>query len=198
MRIAPIGFFYYNDREKLVQTALLSAQITHRHRQGMAGALAQALAVGLATEHGVRKQQVDRCSFLREIATQVRLVDHEVADELSRIGSLETAGGLEDKIEQIAAAFARDISAKGAVPPALASFLLNGSFSDTVVTAVNCGGDTDTVGAMAGAVAGAYYGFSAIPREWVVPLENGEKGRDYVVALGKGLAELKAKQMEEM
>jgi poly(ADP-ribose) glycohydrolase ARH3 len=67
------------------------------------------------------------------------------------------------------------------VPPAIGAFLLTNSFRDAVVLAVNLGGDTDTIGAMAGAVAGAYYGYARIPDEWLASLENEEKGRDYVI-----------------
>jgi ADP-ribosylglycohydrolase len=66
------------------------------------------------------------------------------------------------------------------VPAAIGAFVLTDSFRDGVVLAVNLGGDTDTIGAMAGAIAGAYYGYSQIPQEWLDPLENGAKGRDYV------------------
>lgn len=41
------------------------------------------------------------------------------------------------------------------------------SFSEAVLAAVNLGGDTDTVGAVAGQIAGARWGFSAIPAEWI-------------------------------
>jgi poly(ADP-ribose) glycohydrolase ARH3 len=58
---------------------------------------------------------------------------------------------------------------------------LTDSFKDAVVLAVNLGGDTDTIGAMAGAIAGAYYGYAQIPQTWLDRLENGAKGRDYVV-----------------
>ena len=81
-----------------------------------------------------------------------------------------------------------------AVPAAVAAYLINRDFPDTVLTAVNCGGDTDTIGAMAGALAGASYGFSSIPTAWLEPLENGEKGRDYVAALAEELARIKARQ----
>ena len=63
-----------------------------------------------------------------------------------------------------------------------------------MVVAVNCGGDTDTIGAMAGAIAGAYYGFGQIPSEWLDPLENGPKGRDYVLSLAEKLAEIKSQR----
>jgi len=41
------------------------------------------------------------------------------------------------------------------------------SFQDAVLLAVNLGDDADTVGAVAGQIAGAKYGFDAIPKEWV-------------------------------
>lgn len=51
------------------------------------------------------------------------------------------------------------------------------------------GGDADTIGAMAGAIAGAYHGAEAIAPDWLAALENGAKGRDYVRGLGKSLFE---------
>jgi poly(ADP-ribose) glycohydrolase ARH3 len=76
------------------------------------------------------------------------------------------------------------------VPAALAAFLLTHSFREAVISAVNLGGDTDTIGAMAGAVAGAYYGYNQIPQEWLNSLENGAKGRDYVVNCVKNIVSL--------
>lgn len=48
------------------------------------------------------------------------------------------------------------------------------SYSDCVLTAVNLGRDTDTVGAISGSLAGAMYGIDSIPREWVDTLLNQE------------------------
>jgi hypothetical protein len=48
---------------------------------------------------------------------------------------------------------------------------------------VRCGGDTDTLGAMAGAVAAARTGASAIPSQWLDALEEGPKGRSHVERL---------------
>lgn len=192
MRIAPIGFFFYDHREKLKESALLCTGITHKHPQGLAGALAQALAVGIATDKGMREDGMYYDAFLEEIVEGAHGIDPHTAAELARMREMDRGGDVEDKIGRIFFSFPRDISAVGAVPPAIASFLLNENFRDTVVTAVNCGGDTDTIGAMAGAIAGAYYGFSAIPAEWLGPLENGEKGRDYVASLAEELARIKA------
>lgn len=41
------------------------------------------------------------------------------------------------------------------------------SFKEAVLTAVNLGGDTDTVGAIVGGAAGIYYGYDEIPEEWI-------------------------------
>jgi ADP-ribosylglycohydrolase len=47
------------------------------------------------------------------------------------------------------------------------------TFEETVVRAVNLGGDADTAGAISGALAGACWGVDAIPRCWLVALRDG-------------------------
>ena len=49
------------------------------------------------------------------------------------------------------------------------------TFKDTVLAAVNLGDDTDTVGAVAGQMAGALYGLSAIPSEWVQAIARSDE-----------------------
>lgn len=44
------------------------------------------------------------------------------------------------------------------------------SFEQALISAVNLGGDADTVGAVTGALAGAKWGASAIPKRWLDPL----------------------------
>jgi len=60
------------------------------------------------------------------------------------------------------------------------------SFEDAVVYAVNVGGDTDTHAAVAGALAGAYYGFKAIPERWLEVIQN----RDELIELGERIGRL--------
>jgi ADP-ribosyl-[dinitrogen reductase] hydrolase len=50
---------------------------------------------------------------------------------------------------------------------ALSSFMDARSFEDALVSAVNLGGDADTVGACCGALAGANWGMGAIPERWI-------------------------------
>lgn len=54
------------------------------------------------------------------------------------------------------------------------AFLTTDNYKDCVLKAVNLGGDTDTIGALAGGLAGAKYGFGAIPVEWIKKLANKE------------------------
>jgi ADP-ribosylglycohydrolase len=55
---------------------------------------------------------------------------------------------------------------------ALWCFLNTSSYADCVLAAVNLGDDTDTTAAVAGAIAGVYYGFGAIPPKWVGQLRG--------------------------
>lgn len=62
----------------------------------------------------------------------------------------------------------------GAVWPCLGSALwalrTTGSFEASLAAAIDLGGDTDTVAAVTGALAGAVYGFATIPQRWTDPL----------------------------
>ena len=55
---------------------------------------------------------------------------------------------------------------------ALHGFFETTSFSDCLVETVNQGGDADTTGALAGMLAGAAYGLTAIPQEWLARLDK--------------------------
>ncbi len=58
---------------------------------------------------------------------------------------------------------------------ALWAFNTTESFVDGMVAAVNLGGDSDSIGAVYGQVAGAYYGFAAIPKRWVEAVKTWQK-----------------------
>ena len=62
--------------------------------------------------------------------------------------------------------------------------LLNSnSYPDTVLTAVNLGGDTDTLGAVTGGLAGIYYGYDGLPQKWVTRLARAKD----IIELGERL-----------
>jgi ADP-ribosyl-[dinitrogen reductase] hydrolase len=51
-------------------------------------------------------------------------------------------------------------------------YTITGSFKDCLIATVNQGGDADTTGAIAGMLAGATYGLSSLPQEWVSRLDR--------------------------
>ena len=58
---------------------------------------------------------------------------------------------------------------------ALASFMHARTLEGAILSAINLGGDADTTGACCGALAGAYWGYDAIPERWSRELEGFEK-----------------------
>ncbi len=182
MRIAPIGFFHFRNPDRLHEAAADSCRITHTHPEALAGAIVQASAVAMALGWGLRRTPVDSFRFFTELAERAADVHRPFALRLLNLAGYR-ADTAEEFADRMTALFACDVKAIEAVPPALAAFATSVSFEDAVTRAVNLGGDTDTIGAMTGAVAGAYYGLGNIPRRWLDCLENGPRGRDYVLEL---------------
>ena len=58
---------------------------------------------------------------------------------------------------------------------ALWAFHTTDNFENALIAAVNLGGDADTIGAVCGQIAGAYYGYSAIPERWLAVIKDREK-----------------------
>ena len=77
------------------------------------------------------------------------------------------------------------ISTAEAVPCAIFAFLheCSSEFSELVAYAISLGGDTDTIGSMAGAIAGAYFGVEQIPQEWADCCEESSRAISYADAL---------------
>ncbi len=80
------------------------------------------------------------------------------------------------------------------VPLAIRIFLFNtASFDEPIITAINSGGDTDTLATLTGALAGAYWGMKSIPNKWLKGLINMNqiKLRAEILAGGKKNADIK-------
>ena len=189
MRIAPVGVLYHNRPDVLIETALNSARITHTHPLGMEGALIQAYAVGLsASTDPMLLEQFDKIEFIKTLSGLVEEEYYLV--KLKKIIEFLERDELPD-IEEIIPVLGIGVRAHDSVPMALYCFLSKcDSFKDAVTYAVSMGGDTDTIGAMTGAMAGALHGQSDIPEQWVQTLENKNKGKDHIIDLGGRLFSL--------
>jgi poly(ADP-ribose) glycohydrolase ARH3 len=175
MRIAPVGLFYYNNAEALREVAYKSSNITHSHELGKEGAALQAFAIALA----VRGQKEGMLFELKEF------VQHDVYEE--KIRKIEILLNKAASKKEIISELGNGEEAFNSVPTAIYSFLRFDHFEASVTYAVSLGGDTDTIGAMTGAISGAYYGEGGIPNEWVEKLEEGEKGKSYIKRLAEEL-----------
>jgi poly(ADP-ribose) glycohydrolase ARH3 len=195
VRVAPVAVLYADD-PALAEHAAKQAEITHTHPNGMAGAVTQAIAVSECVVNGLYESRLDTPELLDRLRRPVGEVSVAMADALERLGDLRTqeVDGLSDTLSRV---FPCDDTAVGSVPAALCAFLLTSSFEDAVIAAVNCGGQTDTLGALTGALAGAFYGFRAIPERLLAGLANESRGRDHVTKLGRKLGELTRKRSGE-
>lgn len=188
MRIAPLGVFYYDDPYVLREKAYLSSQITHAHALGKEAAALQAFSVAraLLTDPD-ESMQVQ--AFLGDLKEFIEPEATELAIRLEKIGEFLTH---KPGIDVVISALGNDSRGFASVPTAIFAFLSHwDSFEEAVVYAVSLGGDTDTIAAMTGAIAGAFHGIDKIPQRWLEELENGVKGKDYVLELASHLYKIK-------
>ena len=184
MRIAPIGLYYYDDLQNLKDAAFQSSQITHAHILGKEGAMMQAYSVALAVSQ-LSKSSFSPKSFLKKLQS---MVYQDIYKE--KLGIIENLLNTDDK-KRVISELGNGIEAFNSVPTAIFSFLSHPkSFEDAVVYAVSLGGDTDTIGAMTGAISGAFLGIEAIPQKWRDKIED----NSYLTELALKLCDLKVNQ----
>jgi poly(ADP-ribose) glycohydrolase ARH3 len=163
MRVAPVAVRFSDDDVLLRAQARHSARLTHAHRLGIDGAVVQAAAIGAALED-------DDAILAAVAAAETR----ELREALTEAATPRAADGIPS-------------SALRSVPVAIMLGAGADSFEAAVRSAVALGGDTDTVAAMAGAIAGARFGVAGIPARWLDALEDGAYGRRHVEELADQL-----------
>lgn len=84
------------------------------------------------------------------------------------------------------------------IESALSGFYLSENFEDGLVAVVNKGNDADTVGAIAGALMGAFYGYKAIPDRWLDALVNTDQLLDISEKLFTRRLKVQKESVQEM
>lgn len=135
MRIVPAGWAFDTLEEVLLKAREYSVP-THDHPEGVKGAQATAAAVFLARS-GAGKEEIR--SFVS-----------------GRFGY-----DLSGSCDEIRPGYRFDVSCQGTVPPALIAFFDSTDFESAIRLAVSLGGDSDTLAAITGGIAHAYYGVPA-------------------------------------
>lgn len=172
MRVAPAGLRHPGDPQAAVHDAAVSCLPTHGTDLAMSGAGCVAAAVAVALAPGSSLQDVieaarsgahDGRRLGRELGREVAGASVERRLELA-LETAAAASSLDEAVERIAGVVGTGLHINEAVPAALGIFLAaEGDPFLTVVGAANAGDDTDTVACMAGAVAGALRGRTAVP-----------------------------------
>jgi poly(ADP-ribose) glycohydrolase ARH3 len=180
MRIAPMGLFFHKDSELYAQVET-SAIVTHSHPVGIDGAAVLARAIAEVVS-------LDPAEKLPLDTLFQKLVDFARTDIMREKMRLVQALVLEEKISPAEATIQLKLSvaAHESVPFAIYSFLrYPTSYADCLYCAILHGGDRDTMGAMAGAISGAYLGWEAIPSTWREKIEN----KTYLESLARKLVQ---------
>ena len=162
MRVAPIGAYFADDFEAMMKQAHLSASITHSHPEGIAGAIAVALAAALAWRS--KSSPMSPRQFLEEICertppSEVRLgigKARDLADDATAEKAVSILGN------------GADVSAQDTVPFCLwAAAHHRGSYEEALWTTVSGLGDRDTTCAIVGGIVAMSAGVESIPKIWL-------------------------------
>lgn len=137
MRVSPVGL-YAATLDEALELAKITAEVSHNHPAGIAGAQTVAAAVWMA-RNGKSKGEIREYIMCR------------FNYDLTRT------------IEEIRPTYQWEVSCQGSVPEAIIAFLDGKDFEDVVRLAVSLGGDADTQAAIAGSIAACVY---PIP-EWI-------------------------------
>ncbi|MHA2036176.1 MAG: ADP-ribosylglycohydrolase family protein [Promethearchaeota archaeon] len=192
MRIAPIGLFYCKDLNGLKKSAIKSSIITHSHPAASAGAIVIARAIAFLIEKNP-ETGFSIEEFFDSIISAISGSQDEIWNEfiviLEKLKSnldLPIEAGL-IKFSQIGVKspfFIEEYLGKAFVHPytistvvcAIFIFLKRlSSFQKCIFELATAGGDSDTVGAIGGSLAGVYFGFNNIPIELVKMVKNYKK-----------------------
>ena len=131
MRVSPVGW-YASTLEEAMQLAEITAKVSHNHPEGVKGAQAIAAAMFWAREG---KSKADIKNRLQETFHY----------------------DLERTLDEIRPHYHFDVSCQGSVPEAIRAYLEGRDFEEVIRLAISIGGDSDTIGAMAGSIAACTY-----------------------------------------
>ena len=136
MRVSAAGWLY-DSLERTREVARATANVTHNHPEGIKGAEATASAIYMA-RNGASKEEVKE------------YIEREFHYNLDRT------------LDEIRPGYHMDETCQRTVPEAIIAFLESKDFEDAIRNAVSLGGDTDTLGAITGSIAEAFYGIPAV------------------------------------
>ena len=131
MRVSAVGFAF-DTLEQTMKMAKKCAEVTHNHPEGIKGAQATAAAIFMARTGNTKDE-------IRHFITNTFGYD------------------INRSCDDIRPTYEFDGSCQGTVPESIIAFLDSKDYEDALRLCISLGGDADTMGAITGAIAGAYY-----------------------------------------
>jgi ADP-ribosylglycohydrolase len=179
MRIAPVVFLDIDndDIQSRVELVERYSSLTHAHLRSLFGCILyveylrqlsqgmakeEAIDAAIALSTGIRKYEGQFSHYSRILSGEIKMLER---------GVIRSGGYVVDTLEA-----------------AIWCFLKHDTYRNTVLEAVNLGGDTDTTGIVAGSLAGMYYGREAIPMEWINQLARVEYIKALCIKFAKSIA----------
>ncbi|MCK4502505.1 MAG: ADP-ribosylglycohydrolase family protein [Desulfuromonadales bacterium] len=165
MRAPIIGMFYHQNPQQLLKVAHASAHITHAHPLGIEGALLLASATAIALESQGSLEIINGAAVnCKQKPFTTRL---KIAQEWLQNKKYPAA-------DEVTKNLGNGIAAEASCVTALYISLrfLDDTFENMMKFIIECGGDTDTIGAMAGAIWGAKRGAGDLPLQYLEKLES--------------------------
>lgn len=189
MRSAIIGAFFANDPDQRRNFVSAATRITHTDPKAEIAALAVAeTAAEIVNDSPSTNDLLDRLQALtqdeewRDLVTRMR---NALSQQLSTLAFAESIG-----LGETVSGYAFHT-----VPVALYAWLRHqGDFETALTSALNCGGDTDTVGAITGALAGAACGEAAMPSDWLNRIWEWPRSRGFIRKIAARLSDQKESQ----
>ena len=145
MRVSPVGWLY-DTVERTREVARWTAEVTHNHPEGIKGAESTAAMIFMA-RNGTSKEEIKK------------YVEDEFGYDLSRT------------LDEIRPTYEHVEDCMHTMPEAFTCFLEADSYEATLRNVMYIGGDTDTLGAIAGAIAEA---------NWSVPLDIIKQATEFI------------------
>ncbi len=159
MRVAPLGAFFAEDLDRVVVEARKSAEVTHAHPEGAAGAVAVAVAAALAADRDSHS-----ASFVEDVIE--RTPESQVRERLKKIERIQPESSLFYIVTLLGNGSRITAQDTVAFTVWAASQHLDDYESALWLTA-SAHGDVDTTCAIVGGIVGARVGIEGIPAEWL-------------------------------
>lgn len=185
VRVVAVALPTWASSTALADAAYLTTRATHAHPDAIAMAQLQAYVIQLLLKTPSLADTPDR---LGETIRETFALPPVSIDRLDAV-----LGALRADVPSDSAAllFGTSPLAVESVPGALWAFLSDhSSFAASVSRAASLGGDVDSICSLAGAIAGAYHGASALPRHWLSKLGHEQPSLDHIRRLSGQLREL--------